>query len=325
MPRYCDQTHILMVILSNFYAKNNSNILTLSSICDEIENYPYIQKSELKKFITNFYEYDNDNSLLIIGKEAEDFKEKQWDLTEVEDYNRIEIDNILNYIDKPDKNNYKVNISDAILSCVEYVYIHYEFYNYCSNQSKHNKNVIPLFATIDKDKKDNICLPKLFARQIEDVFKFTQVKLKNMKDYFCDTICSNKKCDKNIRNCDKKAVADYKKSKIVYNNTFHATRVINNHINYIDAFREFLLKYNFDNIDNNTLFDFHKKTQTYLIDYIKKYVDLFYDCSHDSIIDDFHINIFRQITKNIQEARGKIEEYIENKEKFVKIRYANNG
>jgi hypothetical protein len=326
---HCDQTRMIMAIISNLCNENNSNVLKLSSICKEVAKYPYILKEKFKGFIEKFYEYDNDNSLLIIGEEIDEFKKRTLESEIVDDYHKAEINNILNYIDRYDpnniKNDYKVSVSYAILSCIEHIYIHYEFYNYC----KHiRKAIIPLFTAVPQ-----ISQSKLFETQIKNVFDFTEIKLGNMRDFFCNTICGNKQCaedfknrdKKDFKNCNKEAVLKFKKSKIVFNRTLHATRIINNHITYIDVFREFVLNYKFEETKSKRLLDFHEKTQNFLIDYIEKYVSLFYDYSHDSIIDsDIHANNFKQITNNIDKARNELKNYIKDKKIFVKIRLDNS-
>ena len=329
----CDPTRMIMAILLNLCEESDgSNILNLSSICDELKKYPYISKDELKNFIRNFYEHDNDGSLLIIGEETDNFKNKQSNPNlGVNDYYKAEIKNILKFIDQYYENSdivendYKISVSYTILSCIEYVYIHYEFYNYCRKQTKYKKNhVTPLFATIEEDKKSCIFPPQSFKGQIESVFNFTEIKLDNMRNFFCHRVCANDQSNRDLKYCNKEKASLYKKSKIVKNRTFHATRIINNHITYIDVFREFILRYNFGNIDPEKQQDFHRETQTYLIDYIEKYVELFYKYSHDSILDeeDFLIKNFKRIEHNIANARDNLKDYIkeDNKDRFIKIR-----
>jgi len=179
-------------------------------------------------------------------------------------------------------------------------------------------------------------LPNTFKGQIESVFNFTETKIRDMKNYFCNTICGNVGCSQELQHCNKIAVSDYKKSKVTFNRTLHATRIINNHITYIDVFREFILRYKFEEIEDRALLlDFHRDTQLYLINYIEKYVKLFDELSHDSVVDDGRKDIFRNITKNIEKARAELENYIEipiaeladnsrertYKKNFVKIRF----
>lgn len=160
--------------------------------------------------------------------------------------------------------------------CIVYaarVFIHYEYFNLISTQwdniAESKKGMSydpkPLFqlSSSEQDMKNiELCLAYTFetAKNI----------IKSADKHFCK-ICSKGKNGEPCKSECRSSVDKFINDRLSFNNTLHATRIVTNHINYLENYRRFLWFQNTN--DNHT--DVEVKIQKIIINQILEYISFY--------------------------------------------------
>ncbi len=167
------------------------------------------------------------------------------------------VDRIMN-MTEIEKRSISIKINPLCVVYPYHVFIHFEYFNVVSYYDPNNKkgeHLSPLFLISDKNELRS-CLNRVrgaFGNIIDSAGK-----------HFC-SFCNNEsqeKCQK--ENC-KKRLDDYKADQFCFNGALYSTRSITSFINYLDSYRVYKWKNEFD-----------KEYQMILFEEIKYYIEIFW-------------------------------------------------
>lgn len=178
------------------------------------------------------------------------------------------------YIKDPNSlSSVEIQVNPLCIVYASRVFIHYEYFNLIStewNNKAMDKKAMsydprPLFqlTSSEQDLKNiELCL----------VYTFETAKyiIENADKHFCKT-CKKWKNGQPCKSDCKSSVDRFINDGLSFNNTLHATRIVTNHINYLESYRRFLWHQKTN--DNHTNVDF--QIQKIIINQILEYINFY--------------------------------------------------
>ena len=178
------------------------------------------------------------------------------------------------YINDPNSlSSVEIQVNPLCIVYASRVFIHYEYFNLIStewnNKAMNKKGMSyvprPLFqlTSSEQDLKNiELCLAYTFetAKSI----------IENADKHFCAT-CKKWKKGQPCKSDCKSSVDRFIHDGLSFNNTLHATRIVTNHINYLESYRRFLW---FQNVDDKHT-DVDVQIQRIIITQVLEYINFY--------------------------------------------------
>lgn len=277
-----------------------SKLIRLHDALLKFENYDMYDN----KIITNIFHRlfrvnDNSFELLVMLHHLDAIKDDKIDIENAikeiiawignKEDSRLHKSSVLNL----NRTEIKINAPSAIY--ISKIFIHYEYFNLLANLDEGIYEVQPLFQCLGvKNERFE------FEIQLESILQYLKRFFENIDIFFCDNICKKKiENDCNKPNCIN-AINKFRDNGFCFSNSLYSSRVITNHINYIDSFREYLWKIDVvsTSAQQPKLTD-KNQIQSYLLGIIGEYIQLY---ETRNVNDHTVQNIMKEIKEEYNKA-----------------------
>lgn len=303
----CNRYRMYLSLLSNIYLEETKK--------KNISEKPYVSLGEFTRRVRTWYNFipvssiystlfvcDNKNFSLPASLEGEKIDEFYRN----EKYN-VTLKGLCEYVsrlykDNPDElNEINIVVNPVCLEYTKRVFINYEYFN--------------LISVADLDDPDSLYGSKsLFQydtyEDIESclrrVYKVTKLIINRADEQVCRRCglkCSTLDLDLKKTMCTTQIASLDENNFLIVPNTLYKTRVVTQHINYLDSFRKMLwLKYHEKNPEKNDI------VQKLLLKYINQYIALYRD---SRVVNNSAEDAISDIEKDYAEAcrKGSSEWY----------------
>lgn len=178
------------------------------------------------------------------------------------------------YINDPDSlSSVTIQVNPLCIVYASRVFIHYEYFNLIStqwnNKAKEKKGMAydprPLFqlTSSEQDLKNiELCLAY--------TFETAKTIIENADKHFCK-ICGKRKNGQQCKSECKSSVEKFINDNLSFNKTLHATRIITNHIHYLESYRKFLWFQNTNDVHTDTEVEIQRIIINQILEYIMFY------------------------------------------------------
>lgn len=297
----CNRNRMYLSLLTNMYDNEMSKRAITESLHVPLGDFTkrvrtWYDNIAVSSIYNTLFVSNNNNFSLPASLEGqiieEYFRKKQYDVT---------LKGLCEYVaeiykDDPDRlNEVSIVVNPVCLEYTQRVFINYEYFNLISVANRQDYDFLyGAKSLFQYDAYDDIelCLKR--------VFNVARTVIQRADDHVCGRCglhCSNIDIRLKEQMCTSQVKFLDDNNFLIMPNTLYKTRVITQHINYLDSFRKLLwLKYHQNNQEKNEVF------QRLLLSYINKYIGLFRD---SRVINSSAEETMKKIEKNYKKAQKK--------------------
>ena len=292
----CNKNRMFMSLLANNDGNDKGKIHGLNSLDDKnlslrefTEKVKYwYENTDISDIYKTVFVSNNHNYSILATLEGDSIDEyfKKED-------EKISLKNLCELLYKKFKTNpdelnaIRIVVNPVCREYTEEVFINYEYFNLISAVDK--KELFRAQSLFQYDSYEDVesCLIR--------VYQITKTIVRKANQYVCDNKCGT--CKSNPENREEmcnRQVQGLNNDGFLINKSLYKTRVINSHINYLDAFRRMMwIKYHKHNQET------YERFHNLILDRINNYINLFYD---KGVIEKS--DLFDRISKRYDEAKS---------------------